>query len=165
MKRVNQVASLVLLCIAVVFTGCKQSLVISEVDYSQPVEAVLEADDNGTVEDVQQGLKFNVLPLQYAETGDTTSVTVDEIRLIRGMEGYYYITASNFKHVYVMSPDKSSLKLEKQIAISEEGISEPAFNQRDPYVQLLNRSTGEVYVLTEEGVQESESDETNVGGS
>lgn len=159
MKRVNKITGLVLLFAVVVFTGCKQSLIISEVDYAQPVETVLETDNDGNVEDVRQGLKFNVLPLQYAETGDTTSVTIDEIRMIRGKEGYYYITASDFKNVYVMSPDKNSLKLEKKLAISEEGISNPAFNQRDSFVQLLNRSTGDIYVLTIEGIENPENEQ------
>ncbi|MDZ7693741.1 MAG: hypothetical protein U5K69_21915 [Balneolaceae bacterium] len=42
-----------------------------------------------------------------------------------------------------MAPEKSSLKLIKKITISEDGVEEPAFNQRNTYIQLLNRKTNE----------------------
>lgn len=141
------------------FTGCTQTLVISEVDYSQPIETVLQPDDEGVVEDVKNGLTFNILPLQYAETKDTSSVTTEEIRMIRGKEGYYYITSSGYQNVYVMAPDNGALKLKKKILIKEEGISQPAFNQRNPYVQLLNRETGEHYALTVDGIHQLENEE------
>lgn len=136
--------------------GCKQSLVISKVDYSQPIETVLQPNEEGVVTDVQHGLSFNVLPLQHAETKDSSSVTTEQLRLIRGKEGYYYITSAGYKHVYVMAPERGTLKLKKKILIREEGIAQPAFNQRNPYVQLLNRETGENYALTVDGVQQTD---------
>ncbi|MDR8390934.1 hypothetical protein NC796_07285 [Aliifodinibius sp. S!AR15-10] len=138
------------------FAGCKQSMVISDVNYSQPIETVLTPNENGVVEDVQHGLSFNILPLQYAETEDTSSVTTREVRMIRGKEGFYYITAAGYSNVYVMAPEKNQLKLKKKIKISEEGIEQPAFNQRDTYVQLLNRETEDTYMLTEEGVKQTD---------
>lgn len=140
-----------------VFVGCKQTLVISEVDYSQPIESVLQTNEEGMVSDVKSGLSFNVLPLQYVETQDTSSVTTDEIRMIRGKEGYYYITSPGYQNVYIMAPEKGTLKLKKKIMIKEGGISKPAFNQRKPYVQLLNRETGENYALTAEGIKQTDS--------
>lgn len=141
------------LLLGVTTMGCKQSMVISKVDYSQPVETVLTPDDKGFVQDVQHGLKFNILPLQYAETQDTSTVTTHRIRMIRGSEGYYYITSDGYQNVYVMAPEKGSLKLKNKIKINEEGLAEPAFNQREPYIQLLNRSTGETYALNADGIQ------------
>lgn len=150
------------------FAGCNKSMVISDVNYSQPIETVLTPNDQGVVDDVQHGLTFNILPLQYAETQDSSAVTTNEVRMIRGSEGFYYITASGYSNVYVMSPEKSSLKLVKKIKINEEGLAEPAFNQRSSYIQLLNRQTNEAYTLTNEGLQQPESkenEETQEGGS
>lgn len=145
----------------VLFTmGCKQSMVISEVDYSQSVESVLEPDENGMVEDLQHGIKFNIKPLQYAETEDTSSVTTEEIRFIRGQEGYYYITAPDYSHVYVMSSEEGKLKLKEKHAISEGGLESPAFNQRMSHIQLLNRETGETWQITPDGVEQNESEMT-----
>lgn len=145
----------------VLFTmGCKQSMVISEVDYSQSIESVLQPNENGMVEDMEYGIKFSIMPLQYAETGDTTSVTTEEIRLIRGQEGYYYITAPNYSHVYVMTPKVGKLELKNKYAISEGGLESPAFNQRMSHIQLLNRETGESWQITPDGVEQDESEMT-----
>lgn len=138
------------------FTGCKQSMIISDVNYSQPIETVLIPDKNGVVQDVQHGLQFNVLPLQYAELQDTSSVKIDEVRMIRGQEGYYYITATDFKHVYVMTPEKNKLVLEKKLKVNEQGLSEPAFNQRSSYIELLNRGNDETYSVTSEEIKRTD---------
>lgn len=161
MIRLSNFIKVLLLISVSVFVGCKQTLVISDVDYSQPIESVLETNKEGTVNDVRSGLSFNILPLQYVETQDTTSVTTQEVRMIRGKEGYYYITSPGYKNVYVMAPEKSTLKLKNKILIKEEGISKPAFNQRNPYVQLLNRETGENYALTAKGIQQPDSNENS----
>lgn len=142
--------------------GCKPSMVISKVDYSQPIESVLEPNEEGMVNDQEHGLRFSMMPLQYAETQDTTSVTTSEIRYIRGQSGFYYVTAPTYKHVYLMSPEKSELKLEEKFKISEVGIDKPAFNQRDNYVQLVNRTTGERYRLTPEGMKKEEMATSNI---
>ena len=151
MKSFNTCALGLLLTI-VFMTGCKQSMVISKVDYSQSIESVLTPNEEGIVEDVEHGLKFSIMPLQYAESQDTSSVTTKEVRYIRGQEGYYYITAPNYRNVYVMTPENSSLKLEKKLEVAENGISQPAFNQRTSYIQLLNLSSGESWKLNPEGV-------------
>ena len=158
MRSSNLLIALLFCCVSV-FVGCKQTLVISEVDYSQPIESVLQPNDEGVVNDVKSGLSFNILPLQYAETRDTSSVSTEEVRMIRGKEGYYYITSPGYQNVYVMAPEKGTLKLKKKIMIKEGGIAKPAFNQRNPYVQLLNRETGENYALTAEGVQQTDNKE------
>lgn len=152
MERFSNLLGMIVLLTGFVLVGCTQTLVIKEVDYSQPVETVLEPGEQGQVTDAENNISFNILPLQYRETKDTTSVTTEEIRMIRGKEGFYYITASGYQHVYVMAPEKGSLKLEKQIKINSEGLQDPAFNQRNPYVQLLNKSTGETYALTKKGI-------------
>lgn len=148
-----------ILCIAVVSViGCKQSLVISKVDYSQPIESVLTPDEDGMVEDVKQGLKFNILPIQFKETQDTSSVTTSEIRYIRGSKGYYYLTAPTYKNVYMMSSEEGELKVQEIFPLKEPGIDKPAFNQREGYVQLVNRTTGERYKLTPEGLTQEQTE-------
>ena len=154
--------TLLLVCVSVIM-GCSQTLVISDVDYSQPIESVLETNQEGIVNDVRSGLTFNVLPLQYEETQDTSSVTTKEVRMIRDKHGYYYITSPGYKNVYVLAPEKGTLKLKNKILIKEDGISKPAFNQRSPYVQLLNRETGEHYALTADGIQEPDTNENSEG--
>jgi hypothetical protein len=140
----------------VVATGCKQSMVISKVDYSQPIESVLTPDENGMVEDVKHGLKFSILPIQFKETQDTSSVTTSEIRYIRGATGFYYLTAPTYQNVYMMSSEEGELKLENTFPLKEPGIDKPAFNQRDGFVQLVNRTTEERYRLTPEGLTQQE---------
>jgi hypothetical protein len=153
---IHTVATLAIIS-ALFVTGCKQSMVISKVDYSQSIESVLTPNDEGVVEDVQHGLKFNIKPLQYAETQDTSSITTNEVRYIRGQEGYYYITAPNYKNVYVMTPEEGELKLKNKLTISESGLEEPAFNQRTSYIQLLNQKSEESWQIKPDDVQKEES--------
>lgn len=161
MKSFINTVGVTLLLAALVFTGCKQSMVISKVDYSQSIESVLTPNENGVVEDVQHGLKFNIKPLQYVETQDTSSVTTEQVRYIRGREGYYYITAPNYKNVYVMAPEKGKLKLKKKLSVSEDGLSQPALNQRMSYIQLLNQESGESWKLNPESVEKEQSQMAN----
>ena len=142
--------------------GCKQSLVISQVDYSRPLETVISPTEGGMIIDKKHGLKFSMMPLQYAETEDTSSVTTKEIRYIRGESGLYYLTAPTYTHVYLMMPAKNEMKVEKRIMISETGIEKPAFNQRDSFIQLVNRTTGETYKLTPEGMTKEETTKSNM---
>lgn len=128
MKSYIQAAIFITMIATVLLAGCKQSMVISKVDYSQSIESVLQPDEDGTVKDVKHGLTFNIKPIQYAETQDTSSVTTNQVRYIRGQEGYYYITAPNYKNVYVMAPEKGKLVLKETLKTSEDGISKPAFN-------------------------------------
>lgn len=162
MKSFVQKIATITIVAAVGLVGCKQSMVISRVDYSQSIESVLVPNDKGVVEDVQHGLKFNVKPLQYMETQDTSSVTVHQIRYIRGSEGYYYITAPDFKNVYVMAPAKNRLKLENKIEISESGIPKPAFNQRSSYIQLVDRNTGKSWELKPNGIKKEQNQMANI---
>ncbi|WP_211359343.1 hypothetical protein [Fodinibius salinus] len=146
-----------LLLMALLFMGCKQSMVISKVDYSQSIESVLKPDEEGVVKDAKHGLSFNIKPLQYAETRDTSSVTTEQVRYIRGQKGFYYITAPNYKNVYVMEAQKGSLKLKKKLSVSEKGVSRPAFNQRGEYIQLVNLETDEHWKVQPESITQVQS--------
>src|SRR5690554_6088908 len=91
-------------------TACKSSFVVENVDYTQRIESVLTPDENGNVQDIRHGISFNVLPFQYQEYADTSFLAVEEIRLIRNSNGFYFITANDFNHVYVMEPEAGKLK-------------------------------------------------------
>ncbi|PAU95497.1 hypothetical protein CK503_00070 [Aliifodinibius salipaludis] len=156
MKSLIQTVMMISVIAVVLLTGCKQSMVISQVDYSQSIESVLQPDEDGTVEDPKHGITFNIKPIQYAETQDTSSVTTKQVRYIRGNEGYYYITAPDYKNVYVMAPEKGKLVLKETLKIGDKAIAEPAFNQRNTHIQLVNRSTGDVWKVHEESIEKEE---------
>ena len=138
------------------FTSACKTFEIKNVNYAQQVESVLEPTQNGQVEDSRYGISFNILPFQYQEMQDSSSVLVNEVRLIRNQGGYYFITANGFNNVYVMEPIDSGLKLKEKITISESGLIKPAFNLRSPYVQLIDTETSEIYILNEKGIKKEE---------
>lgn len=148
------------LCFAIslflMFTACKPSFQVSNVDYAHQLESVLEPDQNGNVTDNRHGLSFNIMPFQMEEFQDTSDVLVNEVRLIRNNSGYYFITADEFKHVYVMRPEISKLELEKKILINNKGLHKPAFNYRPPFIQLVETESSAFFNLNEKGIQNSE---------
>jgi len=145
----------VFLCIllSAAMYGCA-SLILSPVDYSWPVESVLKPDEKGKVEEARYSMTFNVKPLLFAETGDSVHVGDIAFRMIRDMSGYYFVTAPKFKNVYVFKTDEGQLKLDSKILISENGIPAPAFNQRPPYIELLNGKEKSI-LLNRSGMQQA----------
>lgn len=139
-------------------TACNK-FVVENVNYSHSIESVLTPDENGNVEDVRHGITFNTKPFVKQEFGESDSTTINEIRLIRNADGFYYITANNFKNVYVMEPGQGELKLKNKIKISEDRMSDPAFNMREGQVQLVKTETNEVITLNEDGIQENKEQE------
>ena len=157
---------LALLFVSVLFaSACNKSLVVKNVNYAHQIETVLTPDEHGTVTDVRHGLSYSIMAFQLEEFRDTSSVMITEVRMIRNTEGYYFITAEGFKHVYVMAPKRGELKLEKKILVSEQGINSPAFNWRKPVVQLVDQNNKNIYLLTEKGVQEPETKKEEEGQS
>jgi hypothetical protein len=142
----------------VLATACNK-FVVENVNYSQQIESVLIPDENGTVHDVRHGITFNVEPFEKQEFGEDESIEIKEVRLIRNAQGYYFITANQFKNVYVMEPGKSELRLMNKIKISEERLNAPAFNLRDSKVQLIKTDTDEIITLNENGLQENNEEE------
>lgn len=143
----NLFAGLALLVVA----AC-QPMKITDVNFSEPIESVLEVGSDGVAEDINKGISFNVLALQKKETGDDSSVTIEEIRMIRGHKGHYFVIAPGFTHVYVFNAKDGNLVLEEQIKVDENGVASPAFNQRDNYIQLID-GTSRAFNLTHEGLR------------
>lgn len=146
---------LLLASIVMLGTACK-TFVVKNVNYSHQIESVLTPDENGIVNDVRHGITFNITPFHKKEFGENDSThQIKEIRLIRNADGFYFITANQFKNVYVMEPGNASLKLKKKIKVSEERISEPAFNMRDGVVQLVKVETNEIVSMNQNGIKEN----------
>lgn len=131
--------------LAVLAAGCSP-LMLKPANFSWPIEDELKSDSHGMVHEDRYSLSFSIKPLMYAETKDSIHVANKPIRLIRGVRGYYYITAPKFKNVYVFSQGDGGLVLEKKIAVSEEGLTSPAFNQRPPYIELINGNGKPIYL-------------------
>ncbi|MEX0723962.1 MAG: hypothetical protein WD053_08795 [Gracilimonas sp.] len=138
----------------VIATACNK-FVVEDVNYAQEIESVLVPDENGDVHDVRYGITFNVEPFKKQEFSEDEPVDINEVRLIRNAQGYYFITANHFKNVYVMEPGKSELKLKKKIKVSEERLNAPAFNLRESTVQLIKTDSNEILTLNENGIQEN----------
>jgi len=138
------------------FTSACKTFEVQNVNYAQQVESVLAPSQNGQIDDSRYGISFNILPFQYQEMKDSSSVMVNEVRLIRNHSGYYFITANGFNNVYVMEPIDSGLKLKEKINISETGLIRPAFNLRSPFVELVDTETSKTYTLNENGIKKEE---------
>jgi len=152
----KQILSILCAALLLIVAACNDSLVIRDVNFSQPVESVVTPDTNGVVHDKRYGLVFNILPVQYAEFGDSVKPEIKYIRLIRNQEGYYFITAEGFKHVYVMRPEKGKLVLNKRLRVSDKALTAPVFNLRPPFIQLVETKTNTVYALDEKQIHKKE---------
>ena len=131
------------LAILLSVSACGSSLILENVDYSQPIESVLVPDSDQIIHDQRYAVKFSIAPLLAEEN----LTEIDEIRMIRNRKGYYFLTASGFNNVYVLSPGESILELVEKLFITENGLSQPAFNQRDSYIELIDRNSGETFNL------------------
>ena len=144
-------SSLVLVYV-LVLSGCG-GLVLRPADFSWPVESVLNVDAKGMASEDRYSMSFNIKPLLFDETGDSTHVSRATLRMIRDVNGYYFVTGTKFKNVYVFSSDDGALKLQNKIMAKESGLENPAFNQRPPYIQLLNEKDKPL-LLSRSGIQQ-----------
>ena len=127
-----------LISMLLIISSCTPALVMQPVDYAWNLESVLKVQQDMTVKGAPKTLAFNVYELFKAEKIDL-KVSEDgrEIRIIRDNDGYFYIVAENFVHVYVFRTGENSLDLYSKIEIDKSGITKPRFNFRKPNVQLL----------------------------
>ena len=146
--RYNLILSFVIL---LSFTACS-TLTLEQADFSWPIESVLPVDDNGNVMEEKYSVAFNTRPLFFEEFQDSSAYLGKEIRLIRDQQGYYYVTSREFKNVYIFQAEEGMLVLQNQIPVSESGIINPAFNQRTPYIELIDGDNNR-FSLTHEGIE------------
>jgi hypothetical protein len=134
---------------AILFAACS-SLKLSPAEFGWPIESVLKVDDKGFVKDDRYSLSFNTKAMFFEETQDSMSYSGKSLRLIRSFEGFYFITTASFKNVYVFSSDKNALSLENKLLINENGLKNPVFNQRPPFIELIDNDIS--YKLTSDGI-------------
>ena len=132
--------------------ACNKTFVIEDVNYAQYVESVLIPDEQGFVSDIRNNISFSINELSNEEFGENSDTEVNEIRLIRNHQGYYFITADQFKNVYVFEPKRGQLKLKETIEVSMDGLQAPVFNWRDPYVEIIANNQVETHYLNERGI-------------
>ncbi len=142
-----------IVAIAASLFGCS-SLVLQPADFSWPVESILKADSKGMVSETRFAVSFSVAQLVAAELGDTQKAAGVTVRLIRDREGFYYITAPRFTHVYVFTSGDGGMKQYRKIEIGNTPMSDPKFNQRENSIELLNGP--EKRALTKDGIMEGD---------
>lgn len=142
-----------ILTVFLFFQACT-SLTLKPADFSWPVESVLEVSKDGFVKEERHSLFFDTRNMFIEETEDSSAYLDREVRIIRDTKGYYFITSNNFKNVYVFEADDGEFCLENKILISETGISKPVFNQRPPYIELVDGSSK--HLLSIDGIKNEE---------
>jgi hypothetical protein len=143
---------IILIFISVTLLVSCSSLLLEPAQFSWPIESVLKIDNDGFVKEERHSINFNTKALFFEETQDTLSYAGKTLHLIRNNEGFYFMTSTDFKNVYVFSIDKNAFSLENKILIKETGLVNPAFNQRSQFIELLD--DGISYKLTSEGIEE-----------
>jgi hypothetical protein len=133
------------------FFGCCK-FVMEPVDFAWPVESVLDISDDGNVSDSRFSFTANVKGLFLEEKEDAKSYKKESVRIIRDTKGFYYMVAAGFKNVYVFNVVDGTFELENKIKVSDFGLDLPAFNQRAPFIELLE---GEKHLafLTSDGIK------------
>ncbi|MDP2366391.1 MAG: hypothetical protein Q8M94_21770 [Ignavibacteria bacterium] len=140
---------LIIISAAVLFS-CS-SLTLTSADFSWPLESVLKIDNNGFVKEDRHSIFFDTKALFLEETQDSLGYAGKTLRLIRSSEGFYFMTAVDFKNVYVFTAEKNAFRLENKIQINETGLKNPAFNQRKPFIELLD--DGITYKLSSDAIE------------
>lgn len=128
---------IVSLILSALFAACSV-LTLQPANFSWPLESVLPVDDNGKISDDRYSVEVNTVGMFFEEFQDSLSYKGKDVRLIRDNLGFYYLTSGNFKNVYVFKNEEGKMILENKIFISEFGLQNPAFNQRDPYIELID---------------------------
>ena len=145
MRKASLVCSLVILALS----GCA-TVTLKPVDFSWSYESVLTADSAGYVIAEPKTIAFDARELFQAEMNDPGAAAGTIVRIIRDSDGYYYITSSGFRHVYIFSGANKELALKKKVLIAEQGMEKPFFNRRDQGIELL--ANGQAYLLSKKGI-------------
>ncbi|MCH8567535.1 MAG: hypothetical protein LAT67_04700 [Balneolales bacterium] len=142
---------LIVLSFALLLSACSSRVAIQDVNFAQPIEVVAQTNAQGQFEDVRSGLTFNVLPMLEKEGIELSAFSGAEVRFIRNHQGYYFVTAAGFRNVYVMQVRENELRSTNIIRVSDNRLQGPAFNQRNPLIQLIDGDR--IINLTKNGIQ------------
>ncbi len=141
-----------LVLFVVALAGCS-GMLLKPAEFAWPVESVMTVDSKGMVQEDRYSMSFSVKPILLEETGDTMRMSRHTVRMIRDDRGYYFLTAAKFKNVYVLTADDGALKVATKILVKETGLDNPAFNQRPPYIQVLNEKDKPV-LISRDGIHQ-----------
>jgi len=131
--------------------GCS-SLKLTQADFAWPVESVLKIDAQGNITDNRFSYSVNVKPLFFEETKDSLSYNSKELRIIRDVKGYYYATSTGFKNIYLFEIKDGAFQMYDKFQINEQGMNNPAMNQRPPYIELIDGD--KKYLVNNEGLKQ-----------
>jgi len=138
-----------LILTVIILTACS-SLKLSPAEFNWPIESVQKIDNDGFVIEDRYSFSFNTKALFLEEMQDSMAYKGKDLRIIRNKDGYYFITTKGFKNVYIFQPSEASLELKEKVLVSENGLNNPFFNQRNPYIELVDGDY-KIY-LTSEGI-------------
>lgn len=127
------------------------SLTLTSAEFSWPLESVLKIDNRGFVKEERHSISFDTKNLFLEEIQDSLGYAGKTLRVIRNNEGFYFMTAVDFNNVYVFTVVKNAFSLENKIQINETGLKNPAFNQRRPFIELLD--DGITYKLSSDAIE------------
>lgn len=127
--------------------GCS-TVTLSPANFSWAIESVLPINQQGIVSDKRYAVSFNAKALFFAEKGDSTLYTDEELHIIKNEKGYYFITAKSFSGVYVFHETEGALTMTNKIPLKN-NLTNPAFNARSPWIELVDGS--EKYLLDNKG--------------
>jgi hypothetical protein len=139
-----------LLFLVGVFTACSV-LTLTPANFAWPIESVLKVNDEGEASDKRYSFSFDAKGIYHEEFQDSLAYLDRELRIIRDVQGYYFITGIKFKNVYVFHAHDGTMVLNNKIFVSESGIQNPAFNQRSPDIELIDG--GKTFKLTHQGIE------------
>lgn len=142
---------LVALIISITIVTACSSLKLSPAEFAWPIESVLKINNDGFAKEERYSFSFNTKSLFMEEMQDSMAYVGKELRIIRNQDGYYFITSKGFKNIYIFETSEGSFSLKEKITINETGLNNPFFNQRTPYIELIDGDF-KAY-LTNEGLQ------------
>ena len=132
------------------FTACSV-LTLTPANFAWPIESVLKVNDEGEVNDERYSFSFDAKGIYHEEFQDSLAYLDRELRIIRDVQGYYFMTGIKFKNVYVFRADDGAMVLNNKIFISEFGFENPVFNQRIPNIELIDGE--DILKLTHKGIK------------
>ena len=144
-------AVIIILFLIGTFTACSV-LTLTPANFAWPIESVLQVNDEGEVSEERYSFSFDAKGLYYEEFEDSLAYLDRELRIIRDVQGYYFITGTKFKNVYVFKAIDGTMELNTKIFISEFGFGNPVFNQRTPNIELIDGER--VLKLSHQGIEE-----------
>lgn len=160
-RRASAFGRFVPIALLLAATGC--ALRIEPVDFGWPVESVVEVPESGPVDEPRYALSFDASALAKKELGDPAALRGKKLHLIRSADGAYFAVAAGFRHVLVLRPGEGRLVLDRALEISKEPLADPAFNQREPRIELLDGDRR--WMLTAKSVSAAPAAGSEQGGS